>query len=225
MIGQQARRCGCRVFTIGRDLQSKIISRDLSGSCFSFQGLEHYWPRLQSRLPGEHQVVNASLAAAVAEYFLGERSRPAVSAVTRGIAQARWPARLEVLTTKPLTVIDSAHNRDSAQKLKKAVTELFPKKKIVLIFGASRDKDIPGILRELKGLSREVILTRASHPRSFVFSKRPKALVKNSHTYITENARKALVLARRIASNDGIILVAGSVFLAGEIRKLCLSRT
>jgi dihydrofolate synthase/folylpolyglutamate synthase len=224
MVEKQARRFGLKVFSVGDNIRYKMISHTLSGAVFSLQGLSHRWSKLHSPLLGEHQVVNASLAAAVVEYFLKDKNISVPSAVLKGIAKARWPARFEILSKKPFIVVDSAHNEDSAQKLGQTIREIFPKKKIILLFGVSRDKDIQGILKQLRFISQEMILTSSRHPRSFNFLKEKTILPKIKKVCITKNAREALCLAMKMARAQDVILVAGSVFLAGEIRALCLSK-
>ena len=71
-----------------------------------------------------------------------------------------------VLSQQPLVIVDSAHNADSAQKLVLALKEYFGGQSIVLIFGASTDKDIEGMLREFVPNVKRIIFTRASHPRA-----------------------------------------------------------
>lgn len=224
VIEKNARKHKLKIFYVGRDIQYKIISQNILAETFSLKGLCHAWPRLKSPLVGEHQVVNASLAAAVGEYFLKTRDVLSQKAVLQGLAQARWPARFEILRRKPLVVIDSAHNEDSAKRLAETVVKVFPNRKVVILFGASRDKDIKGILKWLKAISQEIILTKANHPRSFDFSKEKIKQFQPNEFLVTNNARDGLEAALKKAKKDDIVLVAGSIFLAGEIRKLCTHR-
>jgi len=224
-IEGKAKKYGCHVVSVGRDICYKIISHDLSGVRFSLKGLYHSWPKLHSPLLGEHQVVNASLAAAVVEYFLKDNRRLAKIAVVKGMAQARWPARFEILCQNPFVVIDSAHNEESAKKLTQAIRTVFPKQKVILLFGASRDKNIKAILKQLVPASSQVILTSSQHPRSFNFSKDGKKFLDAKKVCLSENAQEGFRLARTMACVNDVILVAGSVFLAAEIRKICTPRT
>src|SRR5439155_5623211 len=86
--------------------------------------------------------------------------------LARGLARARWPGRLEIVRRAPLTIVDGAHNADSAAQLRRALAGLFPGRPLVLVLGTSVDKDIPGIVRELAPTAARVIVTMSSHPRS-----------------------------------------------------------
>ena len=92
-----------------------------------------------------------------------------------GLRTARWPGRFEVLNESPILVVDSAHNADSAHKLMLALTEWFPsppQRRTALVFGASADKDIAGMLEAFLGQENEelpvdkIIITRSGHPRA-----------------------------------------------------------
>ncbi|HEX9332610.1 MAG TPA: cyanophycin synthetase, partial [Anaerolineales bacterium] len=139
-------------------------------------------------------------------------------AIQKGFSQVEWPARFEVLRREPPVIIDSAHNRDSAFRLRETLDEYFPKKPVILVFCALEDKDITGILEELKPRLECVVATRADHPRA------PSA------KWIAEQVKKvgipveaitpavdALERALELAGEQKIVLSAGSVAFAGEI--------
>jgi dihydrofolate synthase/folylpolyglutamate synthase len=117
-------------------------------------------------------------------------------------------------------VIDSAHNRESAMRLYQALQEYFPERRVVMVFCALEDKDIPGILAELKPCLHLVIATHADHPRA------PSA------EWIAERVQEAGILVETVPASAGalqraleiagdrmLVLAAGSVAFAGEIRK------
>ena len=63
-------------------------------------------------------------------------------------------------------IFDSAHNQDSFARLRQALDDYFPNKPVYLIFGASEDKNIPGMFAEMKPKIRKMFITRADHPRA-----------------------------------------------------------
>jgi dihydrofolate synthase/folylpolyglutamate synthase len=148
------------------------------------------------------------------------------ASIRLGFARVKWPGRFEVLQRDPPVVIDSAHNRDSALRLRQTIETYFPGWPVVLVFCALEDKDVEGILTELRPVVTQVVATRADHPRA------PAA------EWILEQVRAAglpaqavvpgsLALDRAIqlAGNGGLVLVAGSVAFAGEMRRSWLDRT
>lgn len=166
-------------------------------------------------LLGVHQIENAAIA-----YTALNTSGIPISneAIQEGFSQVKWPARFEILRREPPVVIDSAHNRDSARRLREALDEYFPEIPVILIFCALEDKDITGILEELKPRLECVVATRANHPRA------PSA------EWMAEQVKKvgipveaitpvadALERALELAGTQKLVLSAGSVAFAGEV--------
>ncbi len=122
--------------------------------------------RYEIPLLGYHQIINA--ATAVAALHAVEDRGPAVpeEAVRAGLRSVRWEGRFQLLNRSPAVVVDSAHNVDSARRLRIALDDYFPTRRVVLILGVSDDKDIAGMLDELLPRVSRVIATRSSHPRA-----------------------------------------------------------
>jgi len=174
-------------------------------------------------LLGSHQIENAATA-----YTALKTSRIPISdeAIQKGFSQVKWPARFEILQREPPVVIDSAHNRDSALRLRSTLDEYYPDRSVILVFCVLEDKDISGMLEELKPRLEFVIATHADHPRA------PSA------EWIAEQVRKAgipteavapvdmaLERALEIAGEHKIVLSAGSVAFAGEVSAAWQKRT
>ena len=132
-----------------------------------------------------------------------------------------WPARLEILQRSPPVLVDSAHNRDSALKLRLALDDYFPGQPIILIFGASEDKDIDGMFAELMPRVKQVVATRSFHPRAI----EPEELVTLAHRYgkparAVPSVEAALEEALRLAQGEALVLAAGSIFVAAGVREV-----
>jgi dihydrofolate synthase/folylpolyglutamate synthase len=117
-------------------------------------------------LLGRHQVNNAVAAVAALELLMHRGVSLDVLYVRDGLANVRWPGRFEILQADPLLVVDCAHNRDSAAKLAVALDEWFPDRRWTFILGASSDKDVTGIVRELAGLAQRILATQSRHTRA-----------------------------------------------------------
>ncbi|NLE99783.1 MAG: bifunctional folylpolyglutamate synthase/dihydrofolate synthase, partial [Anaerolineales bacterium] len=171
-------------------------------------------------LLGRHQLENAASAVATLHVLRKRGFAITPQAVHEGLSQVRWPGRLEILSRDPLVVIDCAHNPYSAQVLTQALSEWFPGRRWVLVFGASSDKDIPGMLEALLPLSEYVIVTRSEHPRSTgpVVLADTVARV-GGGAEIAVNVRKALHRGLDLVRGDNGLLVTGSIFLVAEARE------
>ena len=126
------------------------------------------WSPMRLRIPllGFHQVENAATAYATLKTIEKYGVSLSQRAYREGFAKVQWPGRMEILRKHPPLVIDSAHNGYSALKLRQAMDDYFPGLPIVLVFGASEDKDIEGMFQELLPRVWRVITTQSSHPRS-----------------------------------------------------------
>ena len=166
-------------------------------------------------LLGKHQVENA-----VTAYAALKASGIPISdeSIQKGFSQVKWHARFEVVGRYPFVVIDSAHNRDSALRLRETLDEYFPNKRVIMLFCVLEDKDISGILEELKPRLECVIATRADHPRapsaeSIAEQVEKAGIVVETVTPVASALERALELA----GDEKVVLSAGSVAFAGEV--------
>jgi dihydrofolate synthase/folylpolyglutamate synthase len=204
----------CPFVLVGRDVKFERLASSLDGQelAISFQQSA---VRLKIPLLGNHQVENAAIA-----YTALKTSGIPISdeAIQKGFTQAKWPARFEVLRREPPVVIDSAHNRDSALRLRETIGEYFPDRPIILIFCALEDKDISGMLEELKPRLEKVVATRADHPRApsvdWTAEQVSKAGIPVEAIVPVDSA---LERALELAGTQKIVLSAGSVAFAGEV--------
>jgi dihydrofolate synthase/folylpolyglutamate synthase len=163
-------------------------------------------------LAGEHQVDNA-VTAALALRRLGVPAQ--------GIAEARWPGRLEHVSPNPDIILDGAHNPAGARALARYLERFYSGKRLWLIYGAMRDKAIEEIAGILFPLADELIFTAPASDRAL----RPEALLDlagRGHT--APDITGALDLLRRRAAEEDIsedvVVITGSLFLVGEARAL-----
>ena len=171
-------------------------------------------------LLGEHQLANATTAVAVADLLPGLGVNTSEEAIAQGLRQVCWPGRLEVLSRAPFLVVDGAHNGDSAHKLAQALRNYFQYERLFLIFGASLEKDVDGMLRELLPLVHRVIVTQAQHPRATeVQSLREELLAQGCKPLSSHNVTEALDGALRLAQERDLICATGSLFVVAEIRE------
>jgi len=175
---------------------------------------------------GYHQVENAATAFAALKTFQMSSLPISEEAIHKGFSDINWPGRFEVLQRQPPVAIDCAHNRDSARKLRLALDDYFPGKGIILVFGASEDKDLQGMFTELIPRLHQVIATKSFHPRAM----EPELIIEMAHQFgkpakVVENVADALTEAQRIAGDDLMVLVTGSIFVAAVAREAWFNQT
>ncbi|PIV28806.1 MAG: bifunctional folylpolyglutamate synthase/dihydrofolate synthase [Anaerolineae bacterium CG03_land_8_20_14_0_80_58_20] len=211
-----AREKGASLTLVGRDVKFAFVSSSLDGQHFIIHNSEFRIMNYEIPLLGQHQMINAATA-----YAALQASGLAVSdeSIQKGFSQVKWPARFEVARREPPVIFDSAHNDDSFARLRETLETYFPGRPVYLIFGASEDKNIPGMFREMKPKIRKLIATRADHPRALEVEKilglADQAQVKNEAAVPVS---AALARALELSAKDGsIVLSAGSMFVTAEV--------
>ena len=219
VILRVAERCDSELTLVGRDVQFRPLSRTLDGQSFRITDQNGSRDFIIPLL-GSHQLTNA--ATAYGALAASELDVPSV-AIGEGFSRAKWPGRFEILRREPPFIIDSAHNRESALRLYEALRDYFPERRVVMVFCALEDKDIPGILAELAPCLERVVATRADHPRAasaeWIAERVSEAGIP---VETAEPAAQALRRAFEIAGDRSLVLAAGSVAFAGEIRQAWL---
>ncbi|HEY69331.1 MAG TPA: bifunctional folylpolyglutamate synthase/dihydrofolate synthase [Anaerolineae bacterium] len=181
-------------------------------------GMEEWVPpRFEIPLLGYHQVINATVAYASLRVARDTKLKVEDEAIREGFRSVHWPGRFQVLSESPTVVIDSAHNRDSALKLRIALDDYFPGQLVTLVFGASTDKDISGMFADLLPRVSRLVVTQAEHPRAADLHS--LAVLAHGFALRVETVTpvaKALEHAISIARPGEVVVVAGSIFVAGE---------
>jgi dihydrofolate synthase/folylpolyglutamate synthase len=171
-------------------------------------------------LLGEHQGKNAAIAIAVARQLSKDWRRLEQSRIIRGIETAKWPGRLEIVSERPLVLVDGAHNVEGAKALSKYVQE-FISLPCVLVFAVMRDKNIQKLSEILFPLAHTVICTRFPYFKAASPEDIQRQASRFQGRIVSQpDVSQAVQTALQAASPDGVVLVAGSLFLVGEIKKI-----
>jgi dihydrofolate synthase/folylpolyglutamate synthase len=185
---------------------------------FDYTGLKQYYFNLPIRLRGRHQKHNASVALAALE-VVQDRFPVAEAAVRTGLATVEWPGRLEVMLEKPTVVIDGAHNGEGVLALVEAL-EVYRGRKIKLLFAAMSDKDWRLMLTCLSGVVAEAMFTKVAMERSADPAELAKGCFGKMVTRSHADSQAALRLLIAESVPDDVIVVAGSLYLIGEVRPM-----
>ena len=170
-------------------------------------------------LRGQHQVGNALVAIRLLEALQQRGVHVAKAAIERGLAEVKWPGRLELLQFDGdrRLLLDAAHNTDGARALASYLGQGYPDRP-VLVFGVMRDKDVDGIIGALLPAVSSVIATAAPTPRALPadeLATRIKAFAPTFHVATEPDPISAVDRALREADT---VCVAGSIFVIGAVR-------
>ena len=219
VIEEAAEDAGAPLIRVGTDWRWEILERSPHGLRLDIYGPHSTIREAFVPLAGEHQAVNATLAVALLD-ALDELSL-SEETIRQGLARTYWPGRLETLHRRPTILLDSAHNRDSATRLRNAL-HIFPRRGLILLFGASADKDIAGMLQALGEEADAIILTRSFHPRAADPQRLyavARDLFPDKDLYVTPDAHPGLEKALSLAAEEDLVLVAGSIFVVAAVRE------
>ncbi|OIP64321.1 MAG: bifunctional folylpolyglutamate synthase/dihydrofolate synthase [Nitrospirae bacterium CG_4_9_14_3_um_filter_53_35] len=222
VLQEICRKRGSRLIRAGHDIkaESVILDRSDGSRTFDFLGDEHHWKGLTIRLMGAYQALNAVTSLGVLEGLIRKGVEIPESAVRRGLPEARWPCRMEVVSRNPYIILDGAHNPHASQALLRVIEEDLSFRELILVIGIFKDKDIPSVVTPLLDHADHLILTRSSHTRSAD----PHALAEDIkspglHVWVRDRIPDAIDHARFLYRSGDLILIAGSLYTAGEARK------
>ncbi|MFZ5857084.1 MAG: bifunctional folylpolyglutamate synthase/dihydrofolate synthase [Chloroflexota bacterium] len=212
-----AREKSASLTVVGRDVEFESLDSTLDGQSIRLTDVRRA-TKLDVNIPllGTHQMINAATA-----YLALQTSGLSISEkdIQKGFSQVKWPARFEVARREPPVIFDSAHNDDSFARLCETLETYFPARPVYLILGASEDKNLAGMLRELKPKIRKLIVTRADHPRALEVEKiQGLADTLEVPNEAVTPVSAALARALELSAKDGsIVLSAGSMFVTAEV--------
>jgi dihydrofolate synthase/folylpolyglutamate synthase len=214
IIRKKCKEVGARIFEVGKE----IIYKENSDR-FSVKGISGQYLRLRISLRGAHQIVNACTAIGLVESLRFHDIKIDKNAIGGGLFKTSWPGRCEIVTKNPLIILDGAQNVASSKALKQTIKEKFKYRRLILVLGISKDKDIPGVCRELSDIADKVILTKANNPRA----SQPRTLnpyFALDDIHICGCVKEALAKALTLTGKKDLILVTGSLFVVGEARDI-----
>jgi len=195
-------------YTLSRDWAIADLEIDARGSKFCLRG-EQVREQVQCPLAGEHQVENARVAA-IALARLGVS--PA------GIAFTQWPGRLERVSERPEIIIDGAHNPAGTRALAAYIRRFYSGRRVWLIYGALRDKAVSEMTSILFPLANRIILTAPANTRAM-----PPEEIAAHGALVTHSVAEAIAALSAVPPEDAVF-IAGSLYLAGEVRALLVKQ-
>jgi len=211
VIVARAAAVGVPLLLEGRDLSVSVERRGPDGQRVTCVGPGWSLPGIELPMPASYQPSNALLATA------GARELGAGDAAIRdGLARAWWPGRFQVLRgARGYLVLDGAHNPAGARALATSLRDVFGQTPVTFVLGILADKDAAGIVAALVPLARRFILVAPSSARASA----PDALraLIPAGVDVTVAGAPAEALERAAAPADGVICVAGSLFLIGDV--------
>lgn len=222
VLQKAAQEKSAPVYRLDRDFS---FQRSGAGR-FTYRGLFHVWPDMATGLRGDYQTGNAALVLAACELLLNTAPRISLESMREGLLTTRWPGRLEIVSEKPLVMLDGAHNLDAAKQLARHLRTHFKDRAITLVVGILDDKPYAAMLKLLLPMASRVIATQAKTNRALPAEKiAAAARPLMADVKVIKDVGQALAHAVHSAAPESLTLVAGSLYVVGEAKASLERRT
>lgn len=195
----------------------------LYGQVFDYGELKD----LRTTLLGEHQLQNAAAAVETVKVLRGKGFDITDEQIRAGIEQTRWSGRFEVVQTRPLMIMDGAHNPDGAQSFVKAVQEYLTGYTIIFVMGVLKDKDYLQMIQLTNKLADAIITINPDNARALSDMELKEAIdrVKTRNIPVVAAGRieagveVASQIALQLHHEKTAIVVFGSLSFLGDLKK------
>ncbi len=203
-------------------VSARLVSQSPAGQKIAISGGSEDYSTVTLPLLGRHQVENCALAVAAVEEMSRAASLPVpADAVREGLRTVDWPGRCQVMSTEPLTILDGGHNPGAAEKLNRAVKDLAKKRPVALVFGMCDDKDVEGFLRPFADIVKACWVVTIRTDRAIPRARLAKTAAGFGWRVKEAGLGEAIDAAKLWATeNKGVVCIAGSLYLAGEVLEL-----
>ncbi|MGC2192933.1 MAG: cyanophycin synthetase [Candidatus Dormiibacterota bacterium] len=207
-------RASARLWQLGQDVT--LVPASSEDGSFTISTPAAVRRGLRLGLSGSFQLENAALAVAIADCMVESHFPIPEAAIRAGLAEVRWPGRMETIGSGPEVLIDAAHNPAAVEAILPEIRHRMSERFVVLLFGAMEDHDYRGMLQLLATLGvQATVFTRSNSARAASGA----ALTANwpGQFEVVEPVSEALVRARRLAGPEGVVVSLGSIYVIGEV--------
>ncbi|MCD4753619.1 MAG: bifunctional folylpolyglutamate synthase/dihydrofolate synthase [Anaerolineaceae bacterium] len=207
-------------FKAADEIPIQEISSEGQGQQFRILKSDYEDPMYVSLL-GDYQLENVQSAISVAEICKQKGWNIDQESIRKGLANVYWPGRLEIISYNHLILIDSAHNPYSVMRVLDSVKKIYPEKRIILLFGASRGKEILQMLEILIPECSYCVMSQSVHPKAEDCEELVKLALDAGFVVKGINPiEKALAFCIEKCDTESLILAIGSVFVAAAVRNI-----
>lgn len=221
VIRREAAQKGATLYTLADDCD--IVQHD--ATTISVQTPFARYEQLHVAAKGTYQLQNAALAIAAVDLLAQHHPIPLTqTSIATALAHVTYPGRMEIISKKPLVILDGAHNPAKMQALVESVQSHYPNKRITTILGALGYKDVTKLVERLRPITAHFIATephllgKRATP-SDMLAAQLQELCPTTPITAAEYVHDAIEQALANSRPDDLILITGSLYLVGEARR------
>lgn len=197
------------------------MENSLYGQVFDYKDIKG----IKTRLLGRHQLMNAAAAIDTADVLRKYGYNISDDDIKNGIERAVWPGRFEVVSSRPLIIMDGAHNPDGARTFAQAVSDYLEGYIKIFVMGVLKDKDYDSIIKLTNGLASAIITINPDNPRALTDTELSDAIncIKERNIPVIAAGRiesgieLATQLAMQLNDDKTAIVVFGSLSFLGDL--------
>ena len=199
------------VYIYGRAFWGEEKESTMDGQTFTLHAGDVYSSDYEIKLPGEHQIANASVAIVAAKLVSKQDDRINELALHIGVANTFWPGRLERIGEKP------AHNPNGAEALRKALDKFYPNQKRVFVIGMMGDKDMQHVLHTIVR-PMDLVYTVPADGGERAAKPQELANIIGANAAPRRDVYEAYLEAVNEAGSGGVVVICGSLYLVGTFK-------
>ncbi|PLS01345.1 bifunctional folylpolyglutamate synthase/dihydrofolate synthase [Neobacillus cucumis] len=219
VIEEVADKQSAPISRLNQEFQISGHESIVKGEVFSLKSKSLSLEQLEISMMGQHQTENASLAVLAADYLNQAGFQVTEQSIRKGLKEAYWPGRFEILSEKPLVIIDGAHNQEGITALVHELSSRYKDRNIHIVFAALRDKKLDEMIGMLDGIADQITFVSFDFPRAakaeelFQISKSASKLaVEDWSSYLLEKMKSL--------KPKEMLIVTGSLYFISEVKPL-----
>ncbi len=212
----RSRECGCEVVVADAD-QVIHRKRDFSEQKFDYKERT----QVEISLSGEYQFINAAAALEVLDVLREKGYSISEESIREGMKHTVWKGRFTLMAKEPYVIVDGAHNRDAAKRLRETIEQYLKGRRLIYIMGVLADKEYEVVIEQTASYASEIITVMTpDNDRALPAEDLKKAVERyNPHVQAADSIADALHRAYDLAGKEDVILAFGSLSYLGELMR------
>ena len=195
------------------------ISKNIDRQIFHIELERDY--TIETSLLGRQQGENIAIVLAAIEELRKQGLKISDESIKNGIKKTNTPGRMELISRKPLILLDGAHNIAGIKVLKENLLD-FNYDKLILVFGVLKDKNYSDMIDIISENADIIILTQPDTSRASPVNSIIKLIDETKKVYVTTKVRDAVDQALKVVGKKDMICITGSLYTVGEAREILM---
>ncbi len=226
VIEKTCKEKNSKLIKVPRDISEyvAVTSNTLEGKEIKTQQINlknEYIDSYELSLLGKHQILNSTVVVYAARELMNLGVKISKDNIINGLKSVQWPGRLEIMKNNPLVVIDGAHNIDGIKKLTESIDLYFKYNKLILILGILADKQVEDMIETIAPKAERIISVTPHSDRAELAEDLKIEIEKlGVRCEAIDSYEEAYKKALSYCNDDDLLLISGSLYMIGDMRKI-----